>query len=125
MTTSNQPPRVRRQRPDPAMWDTLPMRQALGTQDITNVYRLLSQLGFSQQHIAALTGQSQPEVSAIIHGRKVMAYDVLSKICDGLGAPRGYAGMSRCPHPEHDTPHSDPILGKDGPAEPGPAAAAQ
>lgn len=70
------------------------MRRALATQDVTTIYRLLSRLGFSQQHIAALTGQSQPEVSAIIHGRKVMAYDVLSRICDGLGAPRAYMGLA-------------------------------
>jgi transcriptional regulator with XRE-family HTH domain len=72
------------------------MRRALAAQDITTVYRLLCQQGFSQQHIAALTGQSQPEVSSIIHGRKVMAYDVLARIADGLGIPRGYLGLSWC-----------------------------
>lgn len=79
---------------DPAEWERPEMRKALAARDITRVYRLLQKIGFSQQRIAALTGQSQPEVSAIIHGRKVMAYDVLSRICDGLGAPRGYMGLA-------------------------------
>jgi transcriptional regulator with XRE-family HTH domain/tetratricopeptide (TPR) repeat protein len=79
---------------DPEEWDRPDMREALAVRDITRVYRLLQKIGFSQQRIAALTGQSQPEVSAIIHGRKVMAYDVLSRICDGLGAPRGYMGLA-------------------------------
>jgi transcriptional regulator with XRE-family HTH domain len=70
------------------------MRAALGARDVTRVYRLLQKLGYSQQRIAALTGQSQPEVSAIIHGRKVMAYEVLSRIADGLGIPRGYLGLA-------------------------------
>jgi transcriptional regulator with XRE-family HTH domain len=79
---------------DPAQWDEPEMRAALAVRDITVVYRLLQKIGFSQQQIASLTGQSQPEVSSIIHGRKVMAYDVLVRICDGLGAPRGYMGLA-------------------------------
>src|SRR5262249_51601754 len=79
---------------DPEEWDRPEMRTALAARDITRVYRLLQKLGFSQQKIAALAGQSQPEVSAIIHGRKVMAYDVLSRIADGLGIPRGYMGLA-------------------------------
>jgi transcriptional regulator with XRE-family HTH domain len=86
------------------------MRAALGARDITRVFRLLQKVGFSQQRIAALTGQSQPEVSAIIHGRRVMAYDVLARIADGLGIPRGAmglayvdaAGMLVAPPPEAD-----------------------
>ncbi len=70
------------------------MRVALGARDVTRVYRLLHRAGYSQQHIAALTGQSQPEVSAVIHGRRVMAYDVLSRVADGLGIPRGYMGLA-------------------------------
>jgi transcriptional regulator with XRE-family HTH domain len=79
---------------DPEEWERPAMRAALAARDITRVYRLLQKIGFSQQKIAALTGQSQPEVSAIIHGRKVMAYDVLARIADGLGAPRAYMGLS-------------------------------
>ncbi|MEU8197707.1 helix-turn-helix transcriptional regulator [Microbispora amethystogenes] len=49
----------------------------------------------SQRAIAARTGQSQSEVSEIVaNGRQVMAYDVLSRIADGLGIPRGYMGLA-------------------------------
>jgi hypothetical protein len=41
-----------------------------------------------------MAGQSQPEVSAIIHGRRIMAYEVLSRIADGLDIPRGYLGLA-------------------------------
>jgi hypothetical protein len=50
------------------------MRPLLATHDVTAIYRQLQKVGFAQQRIAAITGQSQPEVSAVIHGRKVMAY---------------------------------------------------
>jgi predicted transcriptional regulator len=63
----------------PELWERPVMRAALANRDITTVYRLLQKEGFSQQKIAALAGQSQPEVSAIIHGRQVQAYDVLSR----------------------------------------------
>jgi transcriptional regulator with XRE-family HTH domain len=78
----------------PEEWERPHMRAALAGRDITRVYRLLQKLGFSQQQIAALTGQSLPEVSAIIHGRKVVAYETLLRIADGLGIPRVYAGLS-------------------------------
>jgi transcriptional regulator with XRE-family HTH domain len=81
-------------RVDPAEWERPEMRSALAVRDICRVYRLLQKIGFSQQRIAALAGQSQPEVSAIIHGRHVQAYDVLSRIADGLGVPREYMGLS-------------------------------
>ena len=35
----------------------------------------------------------------------VMAYDVLSRICDGLGAPRGYMGLA---YDETSAATSDP-----------------
>jgi hypothetical protein len=81
-------------RPDPSVWERPEMRLLLARRDIGGVYRQLRHIGFSQQRIAALTGQSQPEVSAIMKGRRVMAYDVLARIADGLGIPRGYLGMA-------------------------------
>ena len=72
------------------------MQAAVTVRDFTKVYRLLQRVGLSQARIAGLTGQSQPEVSAIIHGRKVMAYDVLLRMVEGLGIPRGLAGLSFC-----------------------------
>src|SRR6476661_431812 len=43
---------------------------------------------------AALVGQSQSEVSEIIKGRQVQAYDVLDRICIGFGVPRAVMGLS-------------------------------
>jgi hypothetical protein len=85
-----------RRLPDPAVWEEAVMRRALTTHDIATVYRLLGRLGFSQQRIAELTGQGQSEVSAVLHGRRVVSYQVLSRIADGLGIPRGYLGLSWC-----------------------------
>lgn len=70
------------------------MRDALAARDISSVYRLLRRHGVSQRQIAALTGQSQSEVSEILKGRQVMAYDVLARIADGLNVPRGYMGLA-------------------------------
>jgi transcriptional regulator with XRE-family HTH domain len=84
------------EKPDPKMWERPEMQAAVTARDFTKVFRLLQRVGLSQQRIAALTGQSQPEVSAIVHGRKVMAYDVLLRVADGLGVPRGLAGLSSC-----------------------------
>ncbi|WP_257901813.1 helix-turn-helix domain-containing protein [Saccharothrix obliqua] len=70
------------------------MRDALARREISSVYRLLRRHGVSQRQIAALTGQSQSEVSEILKGRQVMAYDVLARIAQGLGVPRGYMGLA-------------------------------
>src|SRR5215468_2318218 len=101
---------------DPEVWERPAMRAALANRDITTVYRLLQKAGFSQQRIAALSGQSQPEVSAIIHGRRVQAYDVLSRIADGLGIPRGYIGLSYAMEPGQGSPAAPTPAG----ADPGP-----
>jgi transcriptional regulator with XRE-family HTH domain len=81
-------------------WDEPGMRRVLADRDISAVYRLLRRVGMSQRHIAALTGQSQSEVSEILRGRQVMAYDVLVRIADGLGIPRGYMGLAYDPAAE-------------------------
>jgi transcriptional regulator with XRE-family HTH domain len=78
----------------PEVWDQQEMRDALARRDISSVYRLLRRHGVSQRQIAALTGQSQSEVSEILKGRQVMAYDVLTRIAQGLGVPRGYMGLA-------------------------------
>lgn len=74
------------------------MRVALARQDLSTVYRLLQAQGYSQYAIGALVGQSQPEVSAVIHGRQVRVYDVLVRIALGLGVPPGYMGLAWCEH---------------------------
>ncbi|MEC3974870.1 helix-turn-helix domain-containing protein [Amycolatopsis sp. H20-H5] len=73
------------------------MRQALHKRDIAGVFVLLRRHGVSQRRIAALTGQSQSEVSEICHGRQVMAYDLLARVADGLGIPRGLMGLAYSP----------------------------
>ncbi|MGH3696775.1 MAG: hypothetical protein ACRDRX_22800 [Pseudonocardiaceae bacterium] len=70
------------------------MRTALAARDIAAVYRLLSRHGVAQRQIAAATGQSQSEVCEIRKGRQVQAYDVLLRICEGLGIPRELMGLS-------------------------------
>jgi transcriptional regulator with XRE-family HTH domain len=76
------------------VWDAPDMRAALAAREISTVYRLLRKHGVSQRQIAAMTGQSQSEVSEILKGRQVMAYDVLARIAKGLGVPRGYMGLA-------------------------------
>ena len=70
------------------------MRAALAARDIGAVYRGLRKMGISQRQIAQCTGQSQSEVSEILRGRQVRAYDVLVRIADGLSIPREYMGLS-------------------------------
>ena len=67
---------------------------AYGARQVSTIYTLLRRKGVSQRQIAAMTGQSQSEVSEILKGRQVMAYDVLVRIADGLGVPRGYMGLA-------------------------------
>ncbi|MGH3799337.1 MAG: helix-turn-helix domain-containing protein [Pseudonocardiaceae bacterium] len=78
----------------PEAWEEAEMKRVLVSRDISSLYRLLRRAGISQRQIAALTGQSQSEVSEILKGRQVMAYDVLARISDGLGIPRGYMGLA-------------------------------
>ncbi len=84
---------------DPAVWQREDMRLALAIRDIGTVYRLLQRYGVSQRRIAALTEQTQGGVSEIIAGRRlVVSYDLLIRIADGLGIPRGWLGLA------HDRP---------------------
>src|SRR5919198_5136255 len=78
----------------PEEWEKQEMRNALAAREVSPVYRLLRRTGVSQRQIAAMTGQSQSEGSEILKGRQVMAYDVLARIADGLGVPRGYMGLA-------------------------------
>jgi transcriptional regulator with XRE-family HTH domain len=69
-------------------------RRVLAQRDITALYRLLTDAGVSQQQIACLTGQLPSEVSEILKGRQVMAYDVLVRIAKGLDVPRAWMGLA-------------------------------
>jgi transcriptional regulator with XRE-family HTH domain len=74
------------------------MRVALARRDIGRVFRLLHRVGMSQRAIAAHTGQKQSEVSEILDGRQVVAYDVLVRIAAGLDVPRGQMGLAYTEH---------------------------
>jgi transcriptional regulator with XRE-family HTH domain len=78
----------------PEAWEDPEMRSALAAREVSTIYKLLRRRGVSQRQIAAMTGQSQSEVSEILKGRQVMAYDVLVRIADGLGVPRRYMGLA-------------------------------
>jgi transcriptional regulator with XRE-family HTH domain len=82
------------ERIDAALWRRADMRAALAARDIAAVFRLLQRVGVSQRRIAALTGQSQSEISEILGGRQVVSYDVLTRIADGLGVARGSLGLA-------------------------------
>ncbi len=69
------------------------MRAAFAQRDIATVYVKLGQRFVSQRRIAALTGQSQSEISEIISGRQVTSVAVLERIADGLGVPRAWLGL--------------------------------
>lgn len=80
---------------DPTLYDREDVHQVLAALDIGALYRTLQDAGVSQRQIAALTGQSQSEVSDIIAGhRKVENYQVLTRIATGLGIPPHRIGLS-------------------------------
>lgn len=79
---------------DSLIMSTAPMLKALSGHDIAGVYRLLQDAGFSQRRIAAAVGCGKSEISEVLSGRKVTKYDVLVRIADGLGVPRGLMGLA-------------------------------
>jgi hypothetical protein len=82
--------------PNPQTWNRPHKAAAIHVRDWTRIYRQLRKVGYSQQRIARHTGQSQPEVSAITHGPKVMAYDVQERIATRLGIPLCRIGLNPC-----------------------------
>jgi predicted XRE-type DNA-binding protein len=88
------------------LWHEPSMAAALAERDMATVYRLLQEQGLSQRSIAARTGQSQSEISEVMSGRRIVSYDVLARIADGLGIPRGYLGMAYCAPGTHPRPES-------------------
>ncbi len=79
---------------DPRVFKQPAMRTALAHRDVPRVYALLRDDGVSQRRIGELVGQSQSQVCDIIKGRPVLQYDVLARICDGLGVERGWMGLA-------------------------------
>ena len=79
---------------DPALYWRDDVRRILTARDIAALYRVLRDAGITQREIARRTEQSQSEVSEILKGRRVLAYDVLVRIAAGLGIPRELMGLS-------------------------------
>lgn len=77
-------------------WYRPELLAAIVARDFTTVYRQLQKIGFTQQRIGEHTKQSQPEISAIIHGRKIISYDVIRRIVRALGIPPCLAGVGTC-----------------------------
>jgi transcriptional regulator with XRE-family HTH domain len=99
---------------DPAVWEQPDMRAVLAARDIGALYRALTEAGLSQYRIARLTGQSQPEVSEIIGGRRVIAYEVLERIAEGLGVPWELMGLS---YGDSNAYRGHEVTATDGPPE--------
>ncbi|MGH3831377.1 MAG: helix-turn-helix domain-containing protein [Pseudonocardiaceae bacterium] len=93
---------------DPAFFDEDAVRAALADRDIGRLFCLLRRVGVSQRRIAELTGQSQSEVSEILHGRQVLNVRVLERIADGFGVSRKRLGVSYC----KDTPPASKEVNK-------------
>ena len=81
---------------DPEWLDDPRLRASLAVQDVQALFRWLQARGWSQVQIGAATGQSQPEVSAILKGRQVKAHALLMRIARGLGIPPGYMQLGSC-----------------------------
>ena len=79
---------------DPALYRRDDVRPVLAERDIAALYLILKDEGVTQRQIAELTGQSQSEVSEILKGRKVLSYDLLVRIAEGLAIPRELMGLS-------------------------------
>ncbi|WP_326564695.1 helix-turn-helix domain-containing protein [Micromonospora peucetia] len=70
----------------------------LRQRDIGSLFRFLKSRGWSQATIAAATGTTENQVRAVIQGRqRVTSYDVLERIAESLGIPRGLMGLAYLP----------------------------
>ena len=80
---------------DPALYRRDDVRPIVAERDIAALYLILKDEGVTQRQIAELTGQSQSEVSEILDGRKVLSYDLLVRIAEGLRIAEGTAHPPR------------------------------
>jgi transcriptional regulator with XRE-family HTH domain len=80
---------------DPAFYQRDDVRRILAALDIGALYRILQKADVRQRQIAALTGQSQSDVSEIVAGRRrVESHQLLTRIVAGLGIPPELMGLS-------------------------------
>lgn len=70
------------------------MLRALERRDVAAMFGFLRRRGVAQRTLADLTGLAASEVYEVSKGRRIMAYDVLCRIADGLGVPRGRMGLA-------------------------------
>ncbi|WP_199742991.1 tetratricopeptide repeat protein [Nocardia stercoris] len=76
-------------------WERERMRRALAERDFRRVFQLLASVGVSQRRIGRLTGLSSSDLYEILHRDRVLSdINVLLRVVDGLGIPRGYAGLA-------------------------------
>jgi hypothetical protein len=79
---------------DPELYRRDDVRRILAERGLGALFRVLKDdVGLTQRTIAELTGMSQSEVSEILSGRRVLSYDVLLRVVEGLGIPRGLMGL--------------------------------
>lgn len=64
------------------------VRAALAGHDIGALFRVLGKYGWTQREIAKVTGMAQSSVCEIVKGRRVIGFQLLVRIADGLGIPR-------------------------------------
>lgn len=68
--------------------------EACAARDIGAIFRFLVDGGMKQRELAVLVRMNQSEIVAILQGRQVQAYDVLTRVADALCIPRGLMGLS-------------------------------
>lgn len=70
------------------------VRAILVARDIGGLFRAIKATGVSYRRIAELVGMSQSEVCDILQGRRVLSYEVLVRIAEGLSVPRAGMGLA-------------------------------
>ena len=85
---------------EPGWWGSAshrgrPLSDALRCRDVTAVFRFLKTRGWSSAAIGAATGLSENRVRAVVSGsQKIISYDVLERIAQGLHIDRGLMGLA-------------------------------
>jgi len=106
-------------RPEQHWWqdgtlDSRPIHEILAARDIGAVFRFLGARGWSRAALAAATGLAETRIRQIRAGTQhVESYEVLQRIADGLGVPRGLMGLAYA-----NTPDPDPDPRKAPPQSP-------
>ncbi|MEV6888745.1 helix-turn-helix transcriptional regulator [Kribbella sp. NPDC051137] len=98
---------------DSSWWDQAELRPVLASRDVAGIFRWLQRHGWSQTQIGARTYQSQGEVSEILNGRQVKAYDVLERVADAFEIPRGRMGLAYSSSAEGESDKSSELTCED------------